>query len=635
MGKSALLFTAALLSLCFTPLYAQTGAAPASVDGSAPAATGPATITAPNHVTGYTAWDDDYLYIALQVNKPTLHGTNTEPFSNPLQDDAALISIQTDDDHNTTRPTAHTVLVAVSATGGIQLYSGSGKTPLFTSFKAFTTQLQDILENEKDPDKREAERAALLGKLIKYQVMPKGAKRETGTSMPGYTAEIGIPWTDLGGKPAAGTKMGFNVVTQSTTNDTPAVMSLSPSIQTLEGVDNPSLWGEILFSDAAKPSQNNLLICPYLISTKPVIDGEINEGEWNGLSAFVFDARGGGGESLSGVHTLQARSLPKFTPHPPRPVVPLAAPAETTALPPHRSQSLTHLVLARYDYDYQADPRKAAPIAQVVRGDGSTALAHHPFEGAGPWFSYDRADWHRQQLVNLRQAGIDVILPVYRGAPQDRRGYADKGLTVLAAALQNLRETGQDYPQVGLFFDGSDLTAASGGRPITRADLFTFIRDFYRHIPAPFRFIVPLSTPNGGRTACPIFLSHADAFTDLDASLVDYLRGRFAQEFDGADLLVLGTPDFKPKAALDGYFAETGDKGLQLIDGGWIKTASVGAGYDGELTAANGSDAAYRPRRNGDTYREDWMAAIGKQPDWVLVDGWNDYATASEVAPSF
>jgi hypothetical protein len=66
----------------------------------------------------------------------------------------------------------------------------------------------------------------------------------------------------------------------------------------------------------------------------------------------------------------------------------------------------------------------------------------------------------------------------------------------------------------------------------------------------------------------------------------------------------------------------------------------VGAGYDASLTDAN-PDAvpALRPSRNGNTYRADWQAVLAlpgsKQPDWVLLDGWNDYATASEVAPTF
>src|SRR5579859_5991191 len=208
MGKYALLVAAALLPLCLRPAIAQAGAS--SQTTGAGSSVPIYTIEPPNRVIGYTTWDDDYFYIALQVSKPTLHGTNTQPFSNPRADDAVLVELQTDNDHNVGKPTAHTVIVAASAVGGAQLYAGPQHSPLFDGIDDFRTQLTNIIQNEQDPAKRDLRRTALLGKLIKFQVMPQGVRRATGTAMPGYTAEIAIPWSDLGGKPEPGTRMGFN-----------------------------------------------------------------------------------------------------------------------------------------------------------------------------------------------------------------------------------------------------------------------------------------------------------------------------------------------------------------------------------------------------------------------------------------
>jgi hypothetical protein len=638
MGKSALFLVAASLLLPIAPVRAQ-------VKGAAqtPAAA-PALAESVNHVMGYTAWDDDYFYVAVQVNKPTLNAKNGEPFSHPLEDDAVIISLQTDDDHNSTHSTAHTVQIAISAAGGTQVYSGPGKTALFKSFKDFQDQLQNILLNEKDPAKQDAGRVALLGKLLKFQVSTKGAPRASGIAMPGYTIEIAVPWSDLGGKPNPGTKMGINIAAQSTVPGSPNLQSLSPQVKTAVDLDNPSLWGEILFNTAPQPTQDAQLVAPRVFNNKPVIDGEVSNGEWNGLSVFAFGEHTASGSVGTGANTLTARVRPDFTPHPARPVVPLAiAPLPTLA--PHRPQPLARMVMARYDYSYQADTRKEAPTSHVLRGNGSTALAHHPLEGPGPWFSYDRADWHRRQLLEVRQAGIDVILPVYRGAARDRQLNADKGLIVLATALQSLRQSGQEYPQVGLYLDTTGLTETDTDQPDLRkpevqAALYDMVRDFYRHIPTPFRCSVPLTAQNGGRVAYPVFLSSAAPFADLDSGFVDTLRARFARDFDGADLLVLGATDFKAKANLDGYFTETRDKGFQSDAGGWVKTANVGAGYDAALTESTpGAAPALRSRRNGDTYRADWQAALAltgsKQPDWVLLDGWNDYTTASEVAGTY
>src|SRR5262249_36152102 len=156
---------------------------------------------------------------------------------------------------------------------------------------------------------------------------------------------------------------------------------------------------------------------PRVYANKPVIDGDVTPGEWNALAGFEFGERTGAGGAASPVKTLAARTRPEFTPRAPRPMVPRSAPGDRTVpVAERRPQKRAPLVLARYDYWYQGDRRKAIPVVNVLRPNGSSAFVQHPLEGTGPWFSYDRADWHRRQLSDLRRAGIDVILPTYRGA---------------------------------------------------------------------------------------------------------------------------------------------------------------------------------------------------------------------------
>ena len=296
--------------------------------------------------------------------------------------------------------------------------------------------------------------------MIKFVVIPKGAQRAGGSFVPGYTLEVAVPWIDLGGKPTPGTSMGFNVTAQSIVGGSPPVQSLSTLVRTPEDVQNPSLWGEIQFSNTGQPARPALIFSPRLFSNKPVIDGDITRGEWNSQAGFIFGVEGGTEAAAASVHrTEEARLRPAFAPQPARPALRLPA-VSTEPLPvsAHHPQPLSHLIMARYAYRYQADPRKAAPIAGVTRGNGSTALAHHPLEGVGPWFSYDRADWHRGQLRELRRAGIDVILPEYRGDVRSRQMYADKGLRVLVSALQFLRQTNQDYPLAALYLDTTSLS---------------------------------------------------------------------------------------------------------------------------------------------------------------------------------
>src|SRR5262249_50405093 len=121
-------------------------------------------------------------------------------------------------------------------------------------------------------------------------------------------------------------------------------------------------------------------------------------------------------------------------------------------------------------------------------------------------------------------------------------------------------------------------------------------------------------------------------FKDLDSSFVLYLRQHFLRDF-GADLIVLGESGFKPKAALDGYFARA-DKGFQMDSNGWIKVATVGPGSAGVYLSDTAKARLDRPRRYGDTYRADWLAAIARHPDLVFLDSWNNYTDGAEIAPS-
>lgn len=639
MGKSALFFvTALLLSRAEFPASAQAAnpTPPPPAIGSTLRMTAP--VDAPNRVVGYTAWDDDYFYIAFQINKPTLSAKNKEPFTHPLEDDAVILSLQIDNDHKSVKRTAKTVVLAVSGAGGAQLYLGESGRPLFESLDDLNKQMADINKTETDPTARQAKTGALLGSIPRFTVEPKGAQLPGGSAVPGYTVEAAIPWSDLGGKPDPGAKMGFHVAAQSRVPGSPALQALSPKVLSESDLYNPSLWGEIVFSNSPSPA-TGLLVSPRVFANKPIIDGALSGGEWNPLSSFEFGERmsAGGGASLL-ANTLAARARLPFAPRAPRALVPIAGPA-ISALPARQPQKAPPLVLARYIYWYQADSRKAAPMEHVRLSGGATALAHHPIDSLGPWFSYDRANWHRRQLMDARRAGIDVILPDYRGSARDRQLYANKGLAALTAALKSLRQTDQDYPLVALYLDTSSLIDIFGDRPdlhdpAVRTALANMIRDFYERIPAEFRYTVPLSQANGGGSACVVFLSDAGAFKAIDPGFEDMLRGRFAADFDGSDLVVLGENAFQGKAKLDGYFGLAGAKSAPFQGDGWIKVAGVSPGYDNTMLANAGEQPVVRSRKDGQTYRDDWTAALNRHPDWILLESWNDFSIGSELAPS-
>ena len=297
---------------------------------------------APNRAVGYTAWDDEFLYVAVQVNKPTLSAKNSEPFSKPLDDDATIISLQTDDDHVSVKRTAHTMTVAVSASGGFQLYSGANAAPLFASLQDFNDQFKQILQTEKDPITQQKKLLELQGKVVKVKVVQKGTDRAGGGSAPGYTLEIAIPWADLGGKPAAGTHMGFNVAVQSKAAGSPPLQGLSPGVKGASDVENPSLWTRITLSNAPAASAAGSLTVPRVFTQKPVIDGDVSTVEWNNLSSFSFGEVVGNVQDTVVLDTVRRSRTPlELSVRRPKQVVPLPASSEAAApLKPHAAQNL-------------------------------------------------------------------------------------------------------------------------------------------------------------------------------------------------------------------------------------------------------------------------------------------------------
>lgn len=578
-----------------------------------------------SRVQCFTSYDSEYFYIAAVVQKPNLAGTQAAPFGNPIEDDAVAVFLQAPDGTSPTRRSDRSVEMAVSAAGGAQLYRGSGATPL----KGFDEFLKTP-EGNRVP--------------FKYAVQRRGQLNREGGENTAYTVEMSIPWIEMGGPPKVGQRYRFNVISYSKATGSSPILSLAPAVKTAEDVQNPSLWSEIAFVEApvrSIASAPQAKVSARVFNARPLINGEIGDNEWNTLTTFAFNETGGGTTNLA-PPAIVSRVRPKVTLRRARPAI-LPPKEGRIALPPHTPQTIPHLVFALYNYDFQNDTRKSAPLKPVRTPDGASLLASHPLEGAGPWMTYDRVDWHRKQLQDVRKASIDVILPVFRADSTAKQRYALRGLMTLSGALRNLDLTGQDYPLVACYLDTTSLADERGEKldlsdPKAQAKLFVAIREFYQQIPTAYRLGIPLSAKNGGGSANVVVLSSGDAFAKVDPAFLDECRRRFASEF-GNDLLILGGSDFKGKASLDGYVNDTHGRGFQMDDTGWIKPASVGVGYDETMqppAASSGTkEAPIRLREEGRTYKAEWKQALARKPDWIFIDGWNDFAEGAEIAPSF
>src|SRR6185436_18661227 len=192
-------------------------------------------------------------------------------------------------------------------------------------------------------------------------------------------------------------------------------------------------------------------------------------------------------------------------------------------------RSTERIVGTYYFYWYDA-PSKA----HVVDGDGTDALTTHPPTLEG--LSWKSVAWHRRQLEDMIAAGIDVVLPVFWGAPSEQNSMAHlhwsyEGLPPLVQAREELLQAGRQPPRIGLFYDTSTLQYNAWGE---RQDLTTdrgrqwfyaTVRDFFSMVSPKHWAMIDDK---------PIVLLYSASFAkNHDQSCIDFTKAEFPKEFGG------------------------------------------------------------------------------------------------------
>ena len=290
--------------------------------------------------------------------------------------------------------------------------------------------------------------------------------------------------------------------------------------------------------------------------------------------------------------------------------------ADFAGVPSFRNSD--RLVMTEYFYWYDA-PSKS----HVVDGDGTDALTEHPPTLDG--FSYKSVAWHMRQLEDMIAAGIDVVLPVFWGAPSEQDPKAElhwsyEGLPPLVQAREELLKEGKKPPRIGLFYDTSTLqhnswhVHADLREPYGRDWFYATIRDFFSMIPPQHWAMVE------GK---PIVLLYSAAFAKgHDQSAVDHLNQRFAQDFAGKVPYLVREASWNLKT--DGVYAWGGALGLKNRG-----IASVGPGYD--HSAVPGREPLIVPREDGKFYERNWLKFLRRPTPFVVVETWNEFHEGTEV----
>lgn len=272
-----------------------------------------------------------------------------------------------------------------------------------------------------------------------------------------------------------------------------------------------------------------------------------------------------------------------------------------------------------YFYWYDIDTR-----AHIVDHDGSDALTTHPADMKN--ISFKRSSWHRRQLLDMIDAGVDFLMPVYWGVPGQYDGWSFKGIPPLIEAHDMLLKAGKSPPAIGLFYDTSILRHNPDGH----IDLSTnFGKDwFYRAMRDFFRMVPPSKWARvDGKPI--VFLYSAHFAKRQDEQLMDYVRKRFAKDF-GCEPFIVKHRDWLGKS--DAIYQWGGAVSLQID----THVAAIGPGYD--HSAVPNRKPLIVERQAGKTYRQRWerlLAASPKSRPWMIhVETWNEWHEGTDIAHS-
>ena len=270
-----------------------------------------------------------------------------------------------------------------------------------------------------------------------------------------------------------------------------------------------------------------------------------------------------------------------------------------------------------------------ATKAHIIDHDGTDALTTHPKDMKG--ISYKSPDWHRGQMLDITEAGIDFLMPVFWGYPEDYdTHWSFIGLPPLVQAHDELLKAKKNPPAIGLFYDTSSIQHNRyQGKPV-RMDLstdlgkdwlYTTIRDFFSMIP-PSKWARVDGRP-------VVFFYSPNFAAGQDPAQFDYVRRRFKQDF-GCGLYLVRHTGWQ--GTTDAWYSWGGALSLKLGD----KVAGLGPGYD--HSAVPGRTPLVVDRRGGAFYTESWSRLLAMDPKtrpfMVHVETWNEWHEGTDVADS-
>jgi hypothetical protein len=241
--------------------------------------------------------------------------------------------------------------------------------------------------------------------------------------------------------------------------------------------------------------------------------------------------------------------------------------------------------------------------------------------------------WHKNEMLDVIEAGIDMVWPVYWAAPGNFDNWMMslyvKGLVPLQEALEEIESEGMTPPKIGMFYDTTSLLnwVRNASPHDGKADLTTpeGKEIFYQTIRSFFSSVHPR------HWACvdgrPIVVLYSSQFAaDYDQSSFDYVYDKFEQEFGGVRPYIIREKSWY--VDVDSSYRWGAALSASKING----IGAVGPGYDD--TEVPRWPHYFADRRNGEHYAGGWRNVLDSDVTIVHIETWNEMHEATEICES-
>jgi hypothetical protein len=278
------------------------------------------------------------------------------------------------------------------------------------------------------------------------------------------------------------------------------------------------------------------------------------------------------------------------------------------------------LVAAYYFYWYNIYTGE-----HFIDPDGTDAITNHPPASYLANYSYTEVSWHRRELLDMMTAHIDMVLPVYFGN-EENFFWSKPGLQNLVSATQTLIAEGHRPPKIGMFFDTNALLQQNNGIPpdlttaTGKAHFYNMIFDFFALVPNNLWAMIddrPI-----------VFLYSSSLVGAYNQSTFDYINQHFQADFGT-------TPYVVRDASWQGVSTDEAYSWGSALYGPTTngRVGTLGPGFDS--TACYFSPApSIRNRECGEFYNFGWEAMMSAGPTLVVIETWNEFHEATEIAAS-